>query len=105
MVGPAKLKIAVLGGGRAARRRARQAKRRGLRVRTYASTRDGGRGEAQRLCESIRRGGTDRVVIVQQFNGHSATETVRGLCEHLAVPWRMVKRASELPAVFDEWLG
>lgn len=104
MVSPgAKLRIAILGGGRAAQRRARRAKKRGLRVRTYRSVRDGGRGETTRLCESLRRGGTDVVVIVQQFNGHSATEAVRKLCEHLAVPWRMVKRASELPDTLAEW--
>lgn len=104
MVSPGtKLRIAILGGGRAAQRRARRAKKRGLRVRTYRSVRDGGRGETTRLCESLRRGGTDVVVIVQQFNGHSATEAVRQLCEHLAVPWRMVKRASELPDTLAEW--
>lgn len=103
MVSPSGLTIAVLGGGRAACRLARQAKRDGVRVRTYGSVRDGGRSETQRLCESLRRGGTDRVVIVQQFIGHSAADTVRGLCEHLSVPLRLVKRASDLPALFAEW--
>lgn len=95
-------RFAILGGGRSARRQARQARQDGHRVRVYGSTRDAGRGETRRLCESLRRGGIDRVVIMSCFNGHSAARAVRALCEQLAVPCCFVERPAELPTVFGE---
>ena len=45
---------------------------------------------AQRLIDSIRHGGVDRILILVRWNGHSATRRIREVARAHAVPVTMI---------------
>lgn len=92
-------RVAVIGGGRAVARVLAQLV--GVRPRHYRSRRDGGRGEAIRLGESLRAGAVRGVVIVARFNGHSTVRGIRAVCSRLGIPVETVERIADVASAVE----
>lgn len=81
-------RIAVLGGdGRIVR-----GHRWPRKPRVYPSSRRSGARAVDRLEQSIRAGGTDRVIILARFVGHSATRRIRRVCAQAGVAVELWER-------------
>jgi hypothetical protein len=59
------------------------------RVRHFPSRRNAGVGSQRSLCDALRGGGIDSVVILTRFVGHSQTTKLRARCKALGVPVEM----------------
>ncbi|MDB4929957.1 MAG: hypothetical protein JWM10_2441 [Myxococcaceae bacterium] len=76
------VRVAVFGGDARQERRFRHLGE----VAFYPAAGCGGPHHAQRLLDSIRHGGVDRVFILARWNGHSASGRVRDVARRHGVP-------------------
>lgn len=98
------MRIAVLGGGRAARRILSALHWPGARVKHYLSRGDGGRAGGEQLKASVRAGGVDGLVIVSRFNGHSVANGMRQLCQRMGIPVAIAERHGAIEEAIESLL-
>ena len=78
-------RVALVGGD------GRQARRWDGAVVQFRAPRDGGNGELRRVLSALRSGRYGRVIILAQWNAHSATVAIRRLCRQLGIPFEVVR--------------
>ena len=86
-----RVRIAVLGGDGRLPGKVTTALPANAQVFHYASTHNGGDGEARNLAQAIQNGGIDWVWILARWNGHTATRRIRRLCRRFEIPVKIIR--------------
>jgi len=62
-----------------------------VKVRSFASSREGGAGELRRIVSSLKSGGIEEVWVLTGCNGHSEIRKITDECRKLKIPLKFFR--------------